>query len=102
MIKDLISRTSKEFLQEAINSPQLLTDMASMEKYMAESYGDRILIELLQNADDAQSTKVKLIVRHDYVIFSNNGRPFDENDIIAICRSGASNKKKVYILVIEV
>lgn len=94
MIKDLISRTSKEFLQEAINSPQLLTDMASMEKYMAESYGDRILIELLQNADDAQSTKVKLIVRHDYVIFSNNGRPFDENDIIAICRSGASNKKK--------
>lgn len=38
-----------------------MEDMAAMEKYMAESYGERIFIELLQNADDANSTKIKVL-----------------------------------------
>ena len=94
MFKNTIQKISEEFLQEAKNSPRLMSDMASMEKYMAESYGDRILIELLQNADDAMSTNVKMIVNDDFVIFANNGKAFDENDVISICRSGASHKIK--------
>jgi hypothetical protein len=83
-----------EFLNEAKNSPKLLMDMAAMERYLAESYGDRILIELLQNADDAMSTVTTLIIKDDTVFFANNGRSFNENDLISICRSGSSQKKR--------
>lgn len=68
--------------------------MASMEKYMAESYGGRIFIELLQNADDANSTKIRLCDYEGHLIFANNGRPFSETDVIAISRSGASSKER--------
>ena len=65
-----------------------------METYLAESYGDRILIELLQNADDAESSKALLSVSDDYALFANNGRPFNDEDLIAICRSGSSSKER--------
>ncbi|WP_260985207.1 hypothetical protein [Bacillus pumilus] len=35
---------------------QLFTDMAAMETYMTESYGERVFVEMLQNADDAKAT----------------------------------------------
>ncbi|MCE4956052.1 DUF3883 domain-containing protein [Macrococcoides caseolyticum] len=66
--------------------------MSSMEKYLGESYSDRILIELLQNADDAKSKKFEVILDKNNLIFMNDGKPFDEKDIYAICRSGASQK----------
>ena len=75
-----IELIQNDFLQEAIHSPRLLMDMASMESYLAESYGERILIELLQNADDAQSTKAILLKENGTVIFANNGRPFSADD----------------------
>lgn len=89
-----IELIQNDFLQEAIHSPRLLMDMASMESYLAESYGERILIELLQNADDAQSTKAILLKENGTVIFANNGRPFSADDLMAICRSGASKKDR--------
>ena len=92
MFKQSLQQISEEFLLEARNSPRLLKDMAAMESYLAESYGDRILIELLQNADDAKSDKAMLRVHDNYVIFANNGRPFTDEDLMAICRSGSSSK----------
>ena len=91
-MKSLIKRISDSFLEEAKNSPQLLEDMAAMEKYLSESYSNRIFIELLQNADDCGSTKILFTQDGKDLIFANNGRPFNEKDIIAICRSGASSK----------
>lgn len=92
--KNIVSRISNTFLNEARNSPQLLTDMANMEFYMAESYSGRVFIELLQNADDAKSSRIILYRNNDNLYFGNNGKPFDENDLIAISRSGASDKKR--------
>lgn len=89
-----VDQISKEFIAEAVNSPHLLEDMAAMEKYMAESYGGRVFIELLQNADDANSKNIKICEFNGNLIFANNGRPFDENDVISICRSGVSSKKR--------
>lgn len=83
---------SQEFIDEAKRSPKLLSDMAKMEYYMAESYNGRVFIELLQNADDAQSTKVLLCIKGDDIYFANNGRPFSKSDILAISRSGNSTK----------
>lgn len=94
MLCDLIKKISEAFISEAVASPALLADMAKMEKYMAESYSGRVFIELLQNADDCSSTKILITELNGNIIFANNGRPFDENDVMAICRSGNSNKKR--------
>lgn len=94
MLKDTIMRISKEYIAEAKNSPTLFEDMAAMEKYMAESYSERIFIELLQNADDCGSKNILVETYKNHIIFANDGRPFDDNDVIAISRSGASKKER--------
>ena len=48
----------------------------------------------MQNADDAQSNRVKVFLVGDTLVVANDGRPFNENDIMAICRSGASSKQR--------
>lgn len=93
-LKESIIEISDRFLNEAKSSPTLLADMAAMEKYMAESYSSRILVELLQNADDAGANNVLITQYNDTLIVANNGRPFSESDIIAISRSGSSKKKR--------
>ena len=94
MIKEIILEINSAFIAEAKNSPALLADMAAMEKYMSESYSGRIIVELLQNADDARSSRVYITEKNGNVIFANNGRPFNDADVMAISRSGASEKKR--------
>lgn len=94
MLKDIITRISNDFIQEAKNSPRLFEDMALMEKYMAENYSGRIFIELIQNSDDAVSSKIWVGKFKDHLVVANNGRSFTESDVIAICRSGASSKER--------
>lgn len=94
MLRNTVERISKDFIAEAVASPNLLADMAAMEKYMAESYSGRVFVELLQNADDCKSTKIYVKEVAGNILFANNGRPFDENDVIAISRSGSSSKKR--------
>jgi hypothetical protein len=94
MLRDSILQISSEFIEEAEKSPRLMEDMASMEKYMAENYDGRIFIELLQNSDDAFSSKIKILECNNHLIFANDGRSFNENDVLAISRSGASSKQK--------
>lgn len=89
-----IREISAWFIKEATASPRMLEDLAAMERYMSESYDGRTFVELLQNADDANSTQVKVLLEGDAIIVANNGRPFDENDIMSICRSGASSKQR--------
>lgn len=89
-----IDQISTSFIEEARRSPNLIEDMAAMEKYLAESYSGRAFIELLQNADDALSTEVLVEIADGDLYFANNGRPFDESDLLSICRSGASNKER--------
>ncbi|MBQ6378130.1 MAG: DUF3883 domain-containing protein [Prevotella sp.] len=94
MIQSTIQNINTSFIAEAKNSPALLADMAAMEKYMSESYSGRIIVELLQNADDAHSSRVYITEKDGNVIFANNGRPFNDADVMAISRSGASEKKR--------
>lgn len=94
MLQSTIIKLSNTFLKEASHSPSLLADLAMMEKYMSESYSNRIIIELLQNADDAGATSVYISRVNDTIIFANNGRPFSERDVISISRSGQSSKKR--------
>ncbi|MDR3597058.1 sacsin N-terminal ATP-binding-like domain-containing protein [Clostridium sp.] len=90
----LIDTIQKQFLQEALNSPILLSDLASMETYIAESYQERSLVELLQNADDALAKKFIIKQIGNTIIVGNNGRAFTDEDVISICRSGSSTKQR--------
>lgn len=81
-------------LEEAKASPNLLSDLAGMETYIAESYSSRSFIELLQNADDAKAKKFKVLKHEDKLYVANDGRDFDLSDIESICRSASSKKTR--------
>lgn len=93
-MRNFINEVSSSFIDEALASPRMLEDLASMEKYMSESYEGRTFVELIQNADDAGANRVKVDYFGNTLIVANDGRSFDENDIWAISRSGASNKQR--------
>jgi hypothetical protein len=81
-------------LNEAIASPNLLSDLAGLEKYIAESYHNRSFIELLQNADDAKATKFKIVKHGNLLFVANNGRVFNQMDLESLCRSASSSKTR--------
>lgn len=94
-MSNIVEELSNSFSQEALDSPLLFNDLANMEKYVAESYSGRSLIELLQNADDAgaQEFCLKQLDTNKFLV-ANNGRVFNNDDIVSLCRSGASTKKR--------
>lgn len=81
-------------LEEAQRSPQLLSDLAGLERYVAESYDSRSFIELLQNADDAKATSFLVKKVCGYLVVANNGNAFTVNDFESICRSASSTKTR--------
>src|ERR1017187_10974577 len=81
-------------VSEAAQAPRLFSDLAKLERYIAESYKTRALIELLQNADDAGATEFVAQCVGDGLVVANNGRVFTIADVEALCRSGASNKQR--------
>ncbi|MDP2561744.1 DUF3883 domain-containing protein [Psychrobium sp. 1_MG-2023] len=82
------------FINEALSAPSLFVDLAKVELYISESYRTRALIELIQNADDCGATNFIAVQSGKDIIVANNGRDFDENDILALCRSGSSTKQR--------
>ena len=81
-------------LHEAIQSPNLLADLAGLETYVAESYDARSFIELLQNADDAKSSRFYAEHFDNYLIVANDGSRFSDVDFESLCRSSASTKSR--------
>lgn len=94
MATDIVQRLSKEFLDEARLAPDLFRDLAKMELYISESYRERTIIELLQNADDCNSFEFEVYEDFGYLIVTNDGSLFTEQDLKSLCRSGASTKKR--------
>lgn len=90
----MLEEIRRSLLSEARLSPQLLSDLAGLESYVAESYDSRSFIELLQNADDAVSSSFLVKKFRKYLIIANNGNVFTKLDLEAICRSAASNKQR--------
>ncbi|WP_094555492.1 DUF3883 domain-containing protein [Synechococcus sp. 1G10] len=88
LIKDL----SERFLAEGRSAPMLFRDLAKLETYLAESYKTRSLIELIQNADDAEASSFGIHEAPGGFAVGNTGRIFSATDVEALCRSGASNK----------
>ncbi len=79
-------------LNEAKASPNLLSDLAGLENYISESYHNRSFIELLQNADDANASRFKILKNDELLFVANDGRDFNQKDLESLCRSASSNK----------
>lgn len=82
----------QSLLTEAKSSPNLLSDLAGLEHYIAESYNNRSFIELLQNADDCKSTRFIILRNAGHLFVANNGRIFNQSDLECLCRSASSHK----------
>lgn len=89
-----IQQIQTDFIREASSAPSLFADLAKVELYIAESYRSRAFIELLQNADDAGASRFEVRQVGKQLIVANDGRCFTQDDVIALCRSGASNKRR--------
>jgi len=94
MENSILDTVRAPLVQEAKRSPNLLTDLAGLEKYIAESYSSRSFIELLQNADDAGSSRMLVKRIKQYIIIANDGRTFTAQDFESLCRSAASKKER--------
>lgn len=93
-MSSMMNNVRAELLQEAIASPNLLADIANLERYVAESYSGRSFIELLQNADDAIATRFYVFLLDGWIVCANDGNPFTEKDFRALCRSASSGKRR--------
>lgn len=84
----------KNLIDEANTSPNMLSDLAGLETYISESYNNRSFIELLQNADDAKSTRFLVCKIGNHLLVANDGKIFDDHDLISLCRSASSGKER--------
>ena len=84
----------RSLVEEAVQSPNLLADLAGLEAYIAESYDARSFIELLQNADDAGATRFHAEHTDGFLVVANNGECFSQADFESLCRSSASGKSR--------
>ena len=59
-------------------------------------YGEKIhyVLEMIQNAEDEESTTITFVFKKSGVIVINNGRPFSEDDVRAICSVKTGSKRK--------
>ena len=90
----MLEEVRRPLLEEARRSPTLLSDLAGLEKYVAESYDARSFVELLQNADDAGASRFAILRTGDSLLVANDGRPFTRADFERLCRSAASSKER--------
>lgn len=81
-------------LAEARNSPGLLSDLAGLERIVAESYDARSFVELLQNADDAGAARFAILRTGDFLLVANDGHHFTAVEFESLCRSAASTKHR--------
>jgi hypothetical protein len=90
----MLERVRKSLLEEALKSPTLLSDLAGLEQYVAESYDARAFVELLQNADDSGASCFTVMRTDRFLFAANNGHCFTETEFESLCRSAASSKHR--------
>ena len=50
------------------------------------------ILEFIQNAEDAGARRVRIVLEGDAVKIFNDGKPFNRDDVEAICSIGRSRK----------
>ncbi|MBD5467981.1 MAG: DUF3883 domain-containing protein [Lachnospiraceae bacterium] len=97
MMKEFIEEKLTIMQQEYKKNPIRIYSDYNKEREALQSYHGRELLELLQNADDELRDDMKKEIyvsfRNDTLTIANYGDPFDEDGIISLMYSNASEKK---------
>ncbi|MEM3696536.1 MAG: DUF3883 domain-containing protein [Candidatus Bathyarchaeia archaeon] len=104
--KEDIENMAAEIAAEYAHSPIRLIEDSRSERNIAESEQGRYVLELLQNADDAQipdtsddtikigQPEVVFLVTDKYLYCANGGFPISKEGLRSICRAFLSPKRK--------
>ena len=89
----------KKFIDENVNTYKSYSRITSDyrgEKALTDAYNGRQLLEMLQNADDAQTDKVALALdtKNGILSIANNGIPFDIKGLGSLMLANNSPKNK--------
>lgn len=90
MFDNLIQAVQSSAIQDA----ELLSELAGLEDYIAETYTQRCFTELFQNSDDSFSKNVRILLIDGDLIYLNDGKLFDSNDFTSLCKSASSCKRR--------
>ena len=90
----MFDKLIQDVQSNAIRDADLLSELAGLEEYIAETYTQRCFTELFQNSDDSFSKNVRIFVLGSNLIYINDGKLFDHNDFVSLCKSASSNKKR--------
>ena len=93
-IKDQLQSKAREIQSEAQGNLKIVEELAGLEKYISETYVSRVFYELIQNADDCQSSRFVAKSVGDDLYFLNDGNVFTSADLESICRSAFSTKQR--------
>lgn len=92
----LIVNINQRRKNEREAAPEMAQREDSLLKLMSRSlYGEKVhyALELIQNAEDADSTSITFIFEEDKIIVVNDGEVFNEDDVDAICSVKPGRKK---------
>lgn len=92
IIKELIDENIKTYTN---SKSRIISDFRG-EKGFTAAYNGRQLLELLQNADDAQTDKVLISIdtENNVLSIANNGDPFDSDGLRSLMLANISSKNK--------
>ncbi|GIW99309.1 MAG: hypothetical protein KatS3mg111_2642 [Pirellulaceae bacterium] len=82
--------------QQLDSDPELAAPWQQL--FMQVQSPRHVLSELLQNADDAGATEVRVQIDHGIFTFSHNGADFTEEHFESLCRFGYSNKRTLHTI----
>jgi hypothetical protein len=92
--QDAFHVTSMRLQEEAIANTQIIEELAGLEKYISETYVSRVFYEIIQNADDCESTRFHAFMHQGSILLFNNGHVFSDTDLESLCRSAFSSKQR--------
>lgn len=96
-----IEEQKKKNIQTYSNDVNRLFSDYEQERQTTEDYNGRQILELLQNADDAQSKKVQIELDTDkqLLVISNVGEPFSKEgfESLMLAHNSSKRNKKLYI-----
>lgn len=89
--KTFIGRIKDECLRQIHSSPRLNAARVLVKRLLSDPA--HLIPEMLQNAEDAHATVLRIDLNKDRIIIQNNGEKFNDEQIEKLCSIGLSTKK---------
>ena len=97
----MMGEMTNPFLQEIVydystaNRKRVSSSLAAAIRLIEKDFPrvGHFVMEFIQNADDAEAHELSVEVRNESVTITNDGKPFQKENVDSICKVGQSSKK---------